>query len=160
MGGGTLLTDLFEPKHLWFVIATLFIVIVALGAGKGLGVLISLLLKKLGKGTVTVNVGATDRERMSDDRIAMAGDRVAMASDRAVLSGHACLIPDNCPKHGEENQRSLQNKNDIAKLEAQHHEDREFFVKELRSIRRGITCITNGLLAKQIIDPRDMPRED
>ena len=156
-----MLGEFLEPKHLWFIIAVLFLVIMALGAGKGLGFLASLLLKRiLGKEMVTVNVGSLDRMSMAEDRIAMAGDRVAMATDRAILNGHACLIPDNCPKHGEESQRSLQNQKDIAALEDLHRRDRDIMWKELKCIRRGVTCITNGLLAKQIIDPKDMPRED
>jgi hypothetical protein len=161
----------------------LLIVILVISIGKGSGMLLLQLLKRLtpGHGDLNVNFGtldrrneardrvamvgdrismADDRQHMADDRDIMTGDRRALASDRAVLLGHACQIPEDCPKHGEESQRSLQNKNDIAELKKQHHEDRNIFFKELKGIRGGITCITNGLLAKQIIDPKDLPRED
>jgi hypothetical protein len=140
----------------------LLLVILMISIGKGAGLLLVQLAKKfLGKDVVTVNVSAAeDRKAMAGDRKAMAGDRAEMVLDRMVLAGLACAMPENCPKHGEENQRSLQNKQDIEALEAKHHADREMFFKELKGIRKGITCITNGLLAKQIIDPRDLPRDE
>ena len=180
------MADFLDPKQLWFIIAVLLGVIVALAAGRGLGALIIVGLKKIiGKDSLTVNIGAEDRalmagdrERMAGDRLGMAddrehmaGDRLGMAGDRARLSGHACLIPEDCPQHSAENARSLQNKADIEALKVSHKEDlevlkasykadRSMFWKELKGIRSGITCITNGLLAKQIISPRDLPKED
>lgn len=155
------MSEFCDPKHLYFAIALLFGVIIAMSAGQGLGKLGLFLLKKLlGKETVVVKVNSEDRTGMAEDREAMASDRLAMAGDRALLAGHACLIPENCPKHGEESARSLQNKSDIAKLEGMINTNRELFWKELKAARKGITCIINGLLAKQIIDPHDLPKED
>ncbi len=139
----------------------LLLVILVISIGKGAGILLLRLLKSFfGHGEVNVNLEMSDREVMAGDRQAMAGDRLLMAGDRAVLSGHACRIPEDCPKHGEESLRSLQNQKEIAEVKATAQRERDLFWRELRAIRKGVTCITNGLLAKQIIDPRDVPQED
>jgi len=139
----------------------LLIVILVISIGKGAGVLLLQLLKKMiGREELTINVGAHDRESMAGDRQAMAQDREAMSVDRAILAGQPCLIPENCPKHGEENLRSLQNQKDIDAMKSESKAFRDMIWKELKATRKGVTCIVNGLLAKQIIDPRDIPWED
>ena len=146
--------ELCEPKQLWLIIFILFLVVIALGAGKGLGALSQVLLKRILGHEMVMNVN------VGGDPETMAGDRAAMATDRAILQGRACQIPEECPKHGEEHLRSVQNQKDIETLKVEAKQERDLFWKELRAIRKGVSCITNGLLAKQIIDPRDVPREE
>lgn len=173
--GEEMIEQLCTTNSLIAVIITLLLAFMAAGAGKGMGYLFSRLLDRvLGRSSVTVNVNSQDREDMADDRQhmgadrqhmgtdrdAMARDRNRIAVDRAVMEGHACHIPEDCPKHGEEHERSLQNQDNIADLQKEVRANRELYWKEFKAIRRGIGCITNGLLAKQIIDPKDLPRED
>lgn len=138
----------------------LLLVILIISIGKGSGMLLLQLLKKLIGKEVTINVGAQDRATMAGDRQAMAQDRVAMTADRALLAGQASLIPENCPHHSAEHERSLQNQKDIDAMRSESKAFRDMIWKELKATRKGVTCIVNGLLAKQIIDPRDIPRED
>ena len=133
-----------DNQHdLLLIIGVLLIVIVLLGASKSLAPLISILCKKLlGKEKLVIDIKPANLIPQQQEAL-------------------GCLInPENCPKHEAETQRSLQNKRDIEKLEGMINTDRDVFWKELKAIRRGISVINFGLIKKNIIDPRDIPKED
>lgn len=138
---------LFGINPFILVIAMLFVVIICISGGKGLGFLAQAVAKRyLGRGgKEVVNVVNVETATLSPPQV----------------QALSCLInPENCPKHGEETQRSLQNKADIAKLEATINNDRSVFWKELKAIRRGISIINMGLVKRQILEPQEIPMED
>jgi len=115
------MTELCSNRELWGIIGVLFVVIVALGAGKGLGALAWPLVKKiLGKSEVNVIVGAGGKGEAP--------------------SGIApCLIdPKNCTAHQAEYERSEENKAKIAKLDGEFHQFKDKFFKKLEVIEGGV----------------------
>ena len=115
------MTELCEPRQLLLIIGVLFVVIIAISAGKGLGALLVPLLKKfLGKGEVNVIVGAGGKGEAP--------------------SGIApCLIdPKNCTAHQAEYERSEENKAKIAKLDGEFHQFKDKFFTKLEVIEGGV----------------------
>jgi hypothetical protein len=133
------LADFFcEAQHLWLVIATLFIALVAMAGGKTLSGLVTPVLKRvLNKGPeVNVNFGgnsAMPEKKMCD--------------------------PEDCPAHQAENQRSLQNQKEIRDFKGEFEIFKEIFFKQLAFIKTQNNVMLRAMVKNNQLEERDIPKE-
>ena len=129
--------DHFYINHLpSAILLTLLLLAIGIGLGKYLG---PLLRDFFGKGTVNVNI---EEERRDGDR----------------HHGEKICIPDNCPDHKAEKERSIRNEAEIKLIWAQFGVLRTELMGKLGNIEDGTQQILLALVEKGQLRARDIKK--